>query len=365
MGTVDIPGLAAAWFASIAGAQGAHQHGSPTGLGLSAEDLATGIVHGATLGAVVFLTGLVAFLSLVWLPSNQIEDAGQGKAVDLLVRWMWALVGVLFVAGVVEISLYAVRASGEAFGPGLFGEALFDTRVGQIWVVRIALGIFVATAATHAAQKAAGAAYRWGAALFLSGLLLATLTLQSHAAAEGGFLPVAADWLHVVAASLWMGGLLGFPILLIGPLRAMPAEARAKLLGRVVPRFSKVATVAVLTLILTGIVAILLHVPGLSAMQNTAYGRALGVKLWLLIFLLGLGAWNLRLRGREPFGSAVRIELALAIGIFVATGFLTSLPPADATPPPVEQVTPNPDPSLREPPMPKIPIPDSPSPPVK
>jgi len=186
-------------------------------------------------------------------------------------------------------------------------------------------------------------------------VLLATLTLQSHAAAVGGFLPVAADWLHVTAASLWMGGLLGFPILLTGPLRAMPAETRAKLLGHIVPRFSKVATMAVMSLILTGLVAILLHVPSLSALQNTPYGRALSVKLGLLIFLLALGALNLRLRGREPFGNLVKYELALAIVIFVATGFLTSLPPADAARPGIQKNELTPIENLRQPPMPLVP----------
>jgi putative copper export protein len=132
-----------------------------------------------------------------------------------------------------------------------------------------------------------------------------------------------------MAASLWMGGLLGFPILLTGPLRAMPRFARAELLGRSVRRFSKVATIAVMVLVATGLYAALLHVPSLSALVSTPYGRVLSMKLALLVFLLALGAQNLRLRGRGPFGRLVSAELVLAIGIFVATGFLTSLPPAD------------------------------------
>jgi len=153
-----------------------------------------------------------------------------------------------------------------------------------------------------------------------------------------------------------MGGLLGFPILLTGPLRAMPIETRAKLLARVVPRFSKVATMAVMSLILTGLVAVLPHVPSLSALIDTPYGRALSIKLELLVFLLALGAQNLRLRGRGPFGRFVGGELVLAIGIFVATGFLTSLPPTDAAQP-IEENIPNPTQDIRQPPMPKPTIP--------
>jgi copper transport protein len=279
----------------------------------------------------------------------------------------------LLVAGLVELPLYAVRASGKALSLGLLGEALFDTRVGHLWTERIVFGIIAVTAATHVANRwryvyrvslrrstymtnLRRSPYWWGAALVASALLLTTLTQQSHAAAEGSFLPFAVDWLHVVAASLWMGGLLGFPILLIGVLRKTPTETRVKLLGRTVHRFSKVATIAVMTIIVTGLYSALLHVPDLSALIDTAYGRALSVKLGLLIFLLTLGAQNLRLQGRGPFGRLVSAELVLAIGIFVVTGFLTSLPPADvAQQQSVEHNEPNPTQDIRPPPLPPPP----------
>jgi copper transport protein len=107
-----------------------------------------------------------------------------------------------------------------------------------------------------------------------------------------------------------------------------------------VRRFSKVATGAVIALLITGSYAILLHVPNLSALTGTAYGNALIVKLGLLVLLLAAGAVNLVSRGRGPFGRVVRLELALAICVFVATGFLTTLPPADAEQPTVEDSAP-------------------------
>jgi copper transport protein len=60
----------------------------------------------------------------------------------------------------------------------------------------------------------------------------------------------------------------------------------------------------------------------------TPYGRALLVKLVLLTFVLAIGGANFLLRGRGPFGRLVVVELLLALGVFIATGFLTSLPPA-------------------------------------
>jgi putative copper export protein len=63
----------------------------------------------------------------------------------------------------------------------------------------------------------------------------------------------------------------------------------------------------------------------------TPYGRALLVKLGLLVLVLAIGASNFLLRGRGPFGRLVAVELLLALALFVATGFLTNLPPASGT----------------------------------
>jgi copper transport protein len=86
---------------------------------------------------------------------------------------------------------------------------------------------------------------------------------------------------------------------------------------------------AVVILASTGLYAILLHVPRVQALVTTPYGRLL-VKLGLLTFVLAIGLANFVLRGRGPFGRLVALELLLALGLLIATGFLTSLPPASA-----------------------------------
>ncbi|MDQ4107104.1 MAG: DUF2269 family protein, partial [Actinomycetota bacterium] len=240
-------------------------------------------------------------------------------------RWEWRLFGLLMVAGAIELSVYAVSASGEAFSLGLLGEALFDTRVGGVWLVRLVLAFLVVMLVVWAIRR--GSAYLWWIATSLGSVLLMTITQLSHAAAEGRFLPFLADWLHVIAATFWMGGLLAFPILLLGPLRAMPPETRAELLGRTVRRFTRVATIAVIVLLVTGSYAVLLHISSFSDLIGTPYGRALFMELGLVAFMLPICLMNLLDKGRDPFGSMVVLELILAFGVFAATGFLSSLPP--------------------------------------
>lgn len=283
---------------------------------------AAAVAHGVAEAACVALAGLAAFALFVWLPVAHQTGLGAGAAATFR-HGLWWLLLLLLVAGVAELSIYAVRASGEALSPGLFAEAVARTRVGHLWLARSGTALLAAAAGAWAlgwTQKAAP----WVSALCSAGLLF-TLTLQSHAAADNRLLTIAADFTHLLAVSPWIGGLLGFTI---GLLRPQPAAERSRFLSTAVPRFSRFAVVSVGLLLLTGGYAALLHIPALAGLWTTAYGRSFLIKMALLVPLLALGALNFRRRGQGGFRQAVGLELGLAAGIFLATGFLTSLPPA-------------------------------------
>lgn len=314
----------AMWLARPALAQGSHGD-MAQGAQLSGLDIAASLAHGAAQGSALFLAGLAAFVPLVVLPALRERSAEAGKAMEAFHRPAWVLAGLLVASGAVEIPVFAVRATGESLSVGLLTEALFDTRVGNLWMARVGFGLLAAALIAYASRQGSTLA-RWGAPVVASAMLF-TLSLQSHAAAEARLLPLASDWLHIVAGSVWVGGLLGFPILLLGPLRGTPAEERRELTGRTVRRFSKVASVAVLAILLTGSYAALLHLPDIQALLSTPYGRALIMKLGMVAFMFPIAAINLMDRGEGPFGRMVGAELFLSFAVFVATGFLTTIPP--------------------------------------
>lgn len=294
---------------------------APSGRGESTA----GTAHGVALAATALLVGLGPFVALVWLPAVRQTGSGLG-AIRPFGALAWVLFGVLVVAGVGELAAYAASASGEALSTGLLWQTLLDSRVGTVWILRLGLALLTAATITWATRS--GSTWPWWAAVGTGGLLLMTLTGLSHAAATGRFLPLLADWTHAAAAAVWMGGLLGLAVALFsGPLRDLPPDQRAKLRERSVRRFSAAATTAVVVLACTGLYASLLHVPSPRALVETPYGVALVIKLGLLSLLLAIGGTNFLLRGRGPFGRLIFVELLLALGLFVATGFLTSLPP--------------------------------------
>ena len=317
--------LATAVALSVApGAASAQEMGHDVG-GLAAGQVAAGIVNGVAQGIMLFLVGLVAFAAVVWIPVSR-QYGGIGAPGRLFARGTWVLAGALVVVGVVDLSVYAVRATGDSLGPGLFGEALFGTRTGWIWASRILLGGLTALAATWAARGRRSAP--WWAATGIGSALLVTLAQGSHAAAEPGMLPFVSSWLHVVAAALWLGGLAGLPAIMLGPLRALEPEERSELRREAVRRFSRAATAAVLIVVVTGLHATLLNVPDLPALLAMPYGQALIMKLGLVALMIAAGGINLVDGGKGPLGRMVGAELVLAVGVLVAAGFLTTLPPA-------------------------------------
>jgi copper transport protein len=151
------------------------------------------------------------------------------------------------------------------------------------------------------------------------------------------------DWLHLGSGSIWLGGLLGLLIVA----RSLPAGRRVPALIVCVPRFSNVAFISVMLLLGSGTGATILHMPILSALWQTPYGKTILVKIGILVLAMALGAVNLLrtkpglVTAREsPAGGrraavllrrAIGAETLLLMGAVFAAAVLTSLaPPANA-----------------------------------
>jgi copper transport protein len=163
-----------------------------------------------------------------------------------------------------------------------------------------------------------------------------TATLVSHAAASGDLRYVALDYLHVIAISIWLGGVVAFSYV------AMPSAGSddPRSLGRTIWRFSLTALAAVAVIITTGTLQSLDRLVLLEDLVETPYGIALLAKIALLVGLLGFGALNLLVWGPRmrrglaasaQFWRGVIGETTLFAGVLVAAAFLTAFaPPAQA-----------------------------------
>ena len=147
------------------------------------------------------------------------------------------------------------------------------------------------------------------------------------------------DWLHLLAGSLWLGGLIGLLVFWA----SVPARERVAGLSMLVQRFSNVAFVSVLVLLGAGTGATIIHMPAINAMWDTGYGVAILVKIGLLTTAVLLAQGNLlrskpRLvaaRERPELGEpAARLlrrlvsgEVMVVAGAVFAAAVLSSLAP--------------------------------------
>jgi copper transport protein len=152
-------------------------------------------------------------------------------------------------------------------------------------------------------------------------------------------LSLAFDWFHLVAGSVWVGGLIGLVVLAA----SLPAARRVAALIVCVPRFSNTALVSVLVLIGAGTGSAVQHMPTLASFWQTSYGKALLVKIALLGAALLLAAVNLlrtvprfKASGRRPelgisaaslLRRLIAGETLLVVGAVLAAAVLSSLPP--------------------------------------
>jgi copper transport protein len=270
-------------------------------------------VEGTTLRALTIAFAVAAVLGLIAIPAY-LEEA---TAIDSL-RSFWAFGGV--------VPLWRVTA---------FGRGYVD--------IEVCFALFCAAAAVAIGTDRPERPNRPTAALLaLSGALIAaaaTLLLPGAVGHAGQTAPrgvaVLLDWLHLVSGSVWIGGLIG--LLIIS--RSLPAGKRTAGLVVCVPRFSNTAFVSVMVLLGTGVGASVLHLPVLSALWLTSYGKVILIKAGALLAAMALASVNLLrtkpgLSRSEVSEASARLlrrlvagEAVLVAGAILAAAVLSSLAP--------------------------------------
>jgi copper transport protein len=187
--------------------------------------------------------------------------------------------------GIVAFLLRAEDALQLPFGRFLYGDLSpisGGTRFGTAFIA-MELGFAFVAALLYLGWLTERRALLWPA--FVLGLAFASgLSLSGHSAADAGhsWLSELADWAHLGAATLWVGGLVQL-VAVIWP--AAPELRRTAFL-----RFSRFATVLVAVLLGAGTYLSILRLPAVHSLWTTGYGHVLLVKLGLVALALAWGA---------------------------------------------------------------------------
>jgi copper transport protein len=231
--------------------------------------------RGFAYGGALLAAGGALFLALI-------HDGGDDRRRLLRVVVGGSAVGA--VAIVVELPIDAALATGLGFGaithPGVLGDVLAD-RVGLSTVAAI-VGL---------AAVVIGSVLRWRVVALVGAVVAAiSFAFTGHSTVtDPRLLVMSADIVHVAVAAAWFGGVV-LLTLMLGGRRSKDDDPVAA--GRVVERFTTMATIAVVAVGITGATLGWAEVRAWRALTRTTYGQLLIAKSLLVGLVALVGAYN-------------------------------------------------------------------------
>jgi len=189
-------------------------------------------------------------------------------------------------AGIVAFSLRAEDALQLPFGRFLYGDLspMAKTRFGYAFVTMTL--VFALVLALIYVSWLLDRVEPLVPALVLAVVFAGGLSVSGHDAVDPGssWKTEIADWLHLSAASLWIGALATMALLLW---TGAPELRKAAFM-----RFSRLATVLIAVVLGAGVYLAIVRLPNVSDLWTTGYGRVLLVKIGLVSFALLWGAFH-------------------------------------------------------------------------
>jgi copper transport protein len=189
-------------------------------------------------------------------------------------------------AGIVAFSLRAEDALQLPFGRFLYGDLspMAKTRFGYAFVTMTL--VFALVLALIYLSWLLDRVEPLVPAFALAVVFAGGLSVSGHDAVDPGssWKTEIADWLHLSAASLWIGALATMALLLW---TGAPELRKAAFM-----RFSRLATVLIAVVLGAGVYLAIVRLPSVSDLWTSGYGRVLLVKIGLVSFALLWGAFH-------------------------------------------------------------------------
>lgn len=231
------------------------------------------------------------------------------------------------------VPVHAAQVSGEGFAAVLRADEMRSALTGGVAVQSVlqAFGLIVVAFAV----RSGGVRVLRLVALPAAVVAVLSVVVAGHTrTTEPMWLTALADTVHVLAAALWLGGL----VLLWAAMRRRRLADDPVGAASMVARFSLLATIAVGAVGVAGLVLSWLLVRTVPALLSTGYGRVLIVKVLLALAVMAAGAYNNRRLVPAVAGAAgqawsrlrttVRLEVAGLVLVVAATAVVVGMQPA-------------------------------------
>lgn len=317
------------------------------------------LVRWAIFGSLLLLGGIGGILTFVIKPPtspgtndrklNEVKRQSAGR----LNKLGWITAGILLLIGFFQAGLQISSLSESAWLTGISPEAIKSiilvTPWGSAWLIRqmLILGLLGLLCYKSLRGRIWGISLVF-ADLFILGAMLAQSMMSHAAGAANPLIPILLNFIHLIAAGVWIGGLLALCVGLL-PVLLKDREGFIVATRAAWGPFSRLALAGVMLVLISGIFNTGQRVASFDALILTSYGRVLLTKIILVLFtgLIGLvnsillhpkitapKIFGKKLEGRPAwldfsrFPKTVLAEASLGILVILFAGILTTLPPA-------------------------------------
>lgn len=201
-----------------------------------------------------------------------------------------AILAIAALAALVAQTAVMTGSVTEAVKPSTLTMMMTGTALGPAFAIRAAVAALAAITLL-AVRPSTGL---WGLAALAGAIACASFAWTGHGATSEGaghIWHTGADALHAIAAALWVGALAAFLILILRP---PGPDAPDQVLARTLSGFAGLGTIAVGTLLITGLANtfFLVGPERLGQLTTTPWGQLLLIKLVLFSAMLALAAAN-------------------------------------------------------------------------
>jgi putative copper resistance protein D len=289
------------------------------------------LIRALHLTATVLASGTAAFMVLVATPMPNAILRRQ------LIRLVWAALATAVLSGLAWLTMVAANILDlsplDVWQGGAIWPVIADTRFGQVACLRLVVaGVLALLLLLPSASRGLRAGQLAAAAMFAGSL--APIGHAGAAPDAAGWLLLASDILHLLAASAWLGGLPALALLLARSRYGAGANAGSEAVITTA-RFSRLGMVCVGTLVGSGLFNSWQLLTGPGDLLETTYGRVLSCKVGLFLTMVAVAAYNrYRLTPRLPAPGALAslqrnslIEAALGFGVLILVGALGTMIP--------------------------------------
>jgi putative copper export protein/methionine-rich copper-binding protein CopC len=226
----------------------------------------------------------------------------------------WLCLAALFTGEIINLvlraALFTQTSNASGIDPVAIRELIVDTTYGHLWLVRIALigmALVFLWWTTRSTRRQSNGIRNTGSTrtrgktryafvlLTLAGLILLTLVLSEDITqlAQAHVSAVILDWLFLAGQGIWFGGAAYLGFVLLPLLPTLEPELHARSLVTPIQRYTPLIAGSIAVLLVSGLFLAETSLSSVQQLITDPFGRALLVKIILVVIMLLLSAFAL------------------------------------------------------------------------